>query len=150
MYLGTALRVVLTGLVLPAHERQPQTLRITLLLFYLFFFLILKSHSASANDLMSPFLTCCSYAHTNIPKSRRQLCINHSLWSTFTYHLLASGLLSPFIFWKGETQGPGRLWDLPQGHTRNKVQSQPRRPAFSASGSWLLNRTWITVTWKTC
>ena len=59
-----------------------------------FFFLILKNHSYSTNDLMSPFLTSCSHAHTNIPKSRRQLCINHSLWSTFTYHLLARGPLS--------------------------------------------------------
>lgn len=48
-----------------------------------FFFFILKNHCDSANDLMSPFLTSCSYAHTDISKSRRQLCFNHSLWSTF-------------------------------------------------------------------
>lgn len=86
-----------------------------------FFFLILKSHSASTNDLMSPFLTYCSYAHTSIPKPTRQLCINHSLWSIFTYHLLAHDLLSPFIFLKGGTQGPGRLWGLPQGYAINKL-----------------------------
>lgn len=71
-YLSTALMVVLTGMVLPTHKRQPQTLRTTLLLLYLYFF-NLKNQSASADPLISPLLTYFSCAHINRLKYRRQV-----------------------------------------------------------------------------